>query len=384
MAEYQRHQETDVAIVGGGVAGTAAACAFARAGLRACVIERRDLARDPNRGDVLHESAVEHLRAWGAFDELERRGAFAVRQSLFTNKGGSLRVRVDQSIHPLTVLNHAEIEAALADAAGRLGAAFVRGRATGAERTEAGWLVATEQGTVPAKLLVGADGSASSVREWLGIGVEATPYPQSVVIAHAPFPSWLPDDTYCAVLSPDGPVVVVPTTPRGRARIAIGVPSETGSSGDIAAYREVLRERDPRLGELELEQRGASYFYKLSRQHARTYTGPRAALVGDAAHVTHPAGGQGMSMAIEDAAALARLLAPALHEGRSAEIGDLLREYERERRPRNARAMRAADTAARRTLPGKRNYRMTVAGLKLISRVPGGAKILSRQFGGAR
>lgn len=384
MAKSRQHQETEIVIVGGGVAGTATACAFARAGLRVCVIERRDLARDPNRGDVIHESAVEHLRAWGAFDELERRGAFAVRQSLFTNAGGSLQVRVDQSIHPLTVLNHAEIEAALAYAAGRLGAVFVRGRATGAERTESGWLVATEQGAVAAKLLVGADGSASSVREWLGIGVEATPYPQSVVIAHAPFPSWLPDDTYCAVLSPEGPVVVVPTTPRGRARIAIGVPSETGASGDISAYREVLRRRDPRLGELELEQRGTSYFYKLARQHARAYSGPRAALVGDAAHVTHPAGGQGMSMAIEDAAALARLVAPALGEGRLAELGDALREYQRERRPRNERAMRAADTAARRTLPGKRNYRMTVAGLRFISRVPGGAKILSRQFGGAR
>lgn len=384
MTDTESTPAFDAAIVGGGVAGTAAACALASAGLGVCVIERRDLARDPNRGDVLHQSAVEHLKRWGAYDELEQRGAFAIRQSLFTNASGSLKVRVDQSIHPLTVLNHAEIEAALADAAARLGATLIRGRATGIEQVAGGWRVTTEQGEVTGRLLVGADGAASSVRGWLGIGVDATPYPQSVVIAHAPYPSWLPDDTYCAVLSPEGPVVVVPTTPRGRCRIAIGVPSDTGGGGDIATYRDVLRARDPRLGELELEQRGSSYFYKLAREHALTYTGPRAALAGDAAHVTHPAGGQGMSMAIEDAAALARYVAPVLRGEVADELDTRLRLYERERRPLNERAMRAADTAARRTLPGRRNYRMTVAGLKLISRVPGGAKILGRQFGGAR
>lgn len=384
MTDTESTPAFDAAIVGGGVAGTAAACALASAGLGVCVIERRDLARDPNRGDVLHQSAVEHLKRWGAYDELEQRGAFAIRQSLFTNASGSLKVRVDQSIHPLTVLNHAEIEAALADAAARLGATLIRGRATGIEQVAGGWRVTTEQGEVTGRLLVGADGAASSVRGWLGIGVDATPYPQSVVIAHAPYPSWLPDDTYCAVLSPEGPVVVVPTTPRGRCRIAIGVPSDTGGGGDIATYRDVLRARDPRLGELELEQRGSSYFYKLAREHALTYTGPRAALAGDAAHVTHPAGGQGMSMAIEDAAALARYVAPVLRGEVADELDTRLRLYERERRPLNERAMRAADTAARRTLPGRGNYRMTVAGLKLISRVPGGAKILGRQFGGAR
>jgi len=45
---------TDVVIVGGGVAGAAAACAFAIAGSRLVLFERRDLVRDPNRGDNLH------------------------------------------------------------------------------------------------------------------------------------------------------------------------------------------------------------------------------------------------------------------------------------------------------------------------------------------
>jgi flavin-dependent dehydrogenase len=43
--------ECDVAVVGGGLAGAAAALAFSRQGCAVRLFERRDLARDPNRGD---------------------------------------------------------------------------------------------------------------------------------------------------------------------------------------------------------------------------------------------------------------------------------------------------------------------------------------------
>src|SRR5262245_48961415 len=47
----------DVAIVGGGVAGAATAVGFATKGSSVVLFERRDLARDPNRGDVIHPDA---------------------------------------------------------------------------------------------------------------------------------------------------------------------------------------------------------------------------------------------------------------------------------------------------------------------------------------
>ena len=61
--------------------------------------------------------------------------------------------------------------------------------------------------------------------------------------------------------------------------------------------------------------------------------------MGDAVHVTNPTAGQGMTMAIEDAAALARHVAPAL-DGGAAAIDAALAAYQRERRPANASLLR--------------------------------------------
>src|SRR5207237_9784316 len=86
--------------------------------------------------------------------------------------------------------------------------------------------------------------------------------------------------------------------------------------------------------------RGA-HLYRLARAHAPRYQSRGAALLGDAVHVTNPTAGQGMTMAVEDAAALARLVGPALEGGvRGPDLDPLLGAYERERRPANAAMIR--------------------------------------------
>src|SRR5690606_35411733 len=75
--------------------------------------------------------------------------------------------------------------------------------------------------------------------------------------------------------------------------------------------------------------------FPLRRLHVTRYVAPRAALVGDAAHVIHPLAGQGVNQGFEDAAALADTLArrpPRESVGAMA----ALRRYERERRAGNA------------------------------------------------
>lgn len=76
--------------------------------------------------------------------------------------------------------------------------------------------------------------------------------------------------------------------------------------------------------------REGRHVYALSRQHARTYWRPGAVLVGDAAHVNHPATGTGMHMAMQDADALAEQLAGEM--GAPAEVDDALARYQTDRR----------------------------------------------------
>lgn len=59
--------------------------------------------------------------------------------------------------------------------------------------------------------------------------------------------------------------------------------------------------------------------FPLALRHARTYFGPRLALVGDAAHAIHPLAGQGLNLGLSDAGVLAKVLAEASRIG--ADIG---------------------------------------------------------------
>src|SRR5262245_26330385 len=112
----------DVAIVGGGVAGAATAVGFARNGCRVILFERRELARDPNRGDVIHPDARAVLARSGALDALRERGGFDARRLTLADATGFLRARFRTFRRPALMLNHAEIELGLLGVASAYGA----------------------------------------------------------------------------------------------------------------------------------------------------------------------------------------------------------------------------------------------------------------------
>jgi 2-polyprenyl-6-methoxyphenol hydroxylase-like FAD-dependent oxidoreductase len=101
-----------------------------------------------------------------------------------------------------------------------------------------------------------------------------------------------------------------------------------------------LRLRSPLLAGCNVFPKG-SHLYSLARAHAERYTARGAVLIGDAVHITNPTAGQGMTMALEDAAALTSHVGPALAAGEAGELLDSrLAAYERERMSRNAKALR--------------------------------------------
>lgn len=362
---------TQVAIVGGGVAGVASACAFASRGVDVLVLERRDMARDPNRGDVLDSVSVEHLGRWGAMEEIRRRDPVQMRELHFSDRGKPLgRVRLPE---PMTMLNHAEIEAALLGTATAHGASFERRTVRGVQLAGGRPTLETDEGTVEADLVVGADGASSPVREALGIEVERHEYPESLVIVHAPRPSWLEPDVGWVMFHPRGDVLVVPTTPLGRSRIAIFTGEEETRDWLVASAEEMrqrLAERCEALAELEIERGNGSHLYRVARQHARRYSSGSVALVGDAAHVTPPTGGQGMNLAVRDAAALAEATGPLLAgTAGNGDLGDALIEYERRRKRANAAALRNAHRLHR--MRARRSaHPFAVLATRAMARVP--------------
>jgi 2-octaprenyl-3-methyl-6-methoxy-1,4-benzoquinol hydroxylase len=328
----------DVLIIGGGVGGLAAALAFSRHGLRVLVLERRSGPGNVNRGDSLLPAVTAHLRRWGALDFVHAAGARPVSRLQVFERGRALLDAPLQASAPYLVLPHPHIERALAAAALAGGNVDLRyGTRSDGLLFTYGAVCGVRAGgeELRARLTIGADGSSSMVRAALGVALPSRAYPHAFYIVDVD----RPDDYADAMrveLHPEGGVLMVPQAPD---RVGLGVLVKQGQRALFASARhdDKLAAIERRLGR-RLRAHPGAHLYQLHRGHARQYVAPGAALLGDAVHLTNPTAGQGMTMAVEDAAALARHAGPTLSAG-----GDLTRAldaYERERRAQNEAQLR--------------------------------------------
>lgn len=353
----------DVLIAGAGVGGGALALALAvTSGARVLICDRRAGPGNINRGDSLLPAVTRHLRGWGALPFVQAAGARPVqRMEVFHHRAGLLfeaPLLLPAGAAPYLVLPHPEIERALIAAAQRPGVrgqVEVRYRCKLTALKEAdgrvrGAVLVPEGGAeerVRARLVVGADGSSSTVRAGLGITLPLTEYDHSFYITEIARPAAY-EDAMRIELHPDGGVLVVP---QGHERVGLGVlvhrrEEELFRAGPLAQKMAAIGRRSSLLAGAVPFPRGA-HLYKLYRGHAPRYVARGAVLMGDSVHVTNPTAGQGMTMAIEDAEALARHLAPTLERGAQRGPGrdehaldEALRAYESERWPRNQAQIR--------------------------------------------
>lgn len=196
-------------------------------------------------------------------------------------------------------------------------------------------------------VLLAADGSDSAVRRLLSLPVAGHRYGQTAVVAHVAS-SKPHDDTAWQRFLPGGPLALLPLAD-GRSSIVWSLPAADAerllAAGDADFLAELNAASAGVLGELSACSKRVGF--ALQALHARKYTAPRVALLGDAAHTVHPLAGQGMNLGLLDAAAAAAVVEDALLAGE--DVGDLkvLRRYERERKGDNLAMLAAFDGLSR-------------------------------------
>ncbi|MFO1106529.1 MAG: FAD-dependent monooxygenase [Amaricoccus sp.] len=232
-------------------------------------------------------------------------------------------------------------------------------------------------------LLVGCDGRASPVAARAGIARSGWDYGQTALvaaIAHERPHRGIAHQFFM----PAGPLAILPL-PGNRSSIVWTERRERAEA--IArlgeeAYLEALRPRfGDFLGEIGLE--GARYCYPLGLSLAASLTGPRLALVGDAAHGIHPLAGQGLNLGLRDVAALAETLAGAHRRGLDLGAPDGLAAYARWRRTDIALLAGVTDGVNRLFSTDNPLLRLgRDLGLGLVNRLPSLRRTLIREAAG--
>jgi 2-octaprenyl-6-methoxyphenol hydroxylase len=188
---------------------------------------------------------------------------------------------------------------------------------------------------ITTKLVIGADGARSAIRQGAQIKTKGWKYWQSCVaftIKH----QLDRNDTAFERFWPTGPMGILPlqgnrcqivwTNPHGEAKKLQEMP-EAEFIKKLEAYTGGL------LGKIALVSPRALFPVQLMQSD--TYVKPRLALIGDAAHCCHPVGGQGLNLGIRDAAALAQVLKEAVEKQEDIGALSTLKSYEKWRRSEN-------------------------------------------------
>lgn len=214
----------------------------------------------------------------------------------------------------------------------------------GVTRDSEGATVTLADGRViRARLVVGAEGRNSPLRQAAGIGTARHDYGQIGLVGA--FAHELPHRNHALELFlPAGPFAQLPLSDLG----SFGTSSLPHASSFVWTERRATAERllalpDEAFGR-ELRRRvgghlgaiepiGRRWHYQLSAMHAARYVAERLALVGDAAHGMHPIAGQGLNIGFRDVTALVELVAEAHAAGADVGSPALLARYQARRRP---------------------------------------------------
>ena len=328
--------ETDVLIIGAGPTGMALSIALLQAGVDHLLIDRLTEGQNTSRAGVIHAQTLESLATLGVADELAARGLKIERFTIRDRDRPLVQLGFGglPSPHPYVLMLPQNItEEVLAHRIESLGGIIHRGvTATRVEQDAKGVRVTVTgdggEQTLSARYVVGADGMHSVVRQSTGISFEGGAYEASFVLADVHLDWPFEQSEVSLFFSPAGLVAVAPL-PDGSFRI-VSTFDDAPEDLSISEIQSLLDTRGPITAKAKVRDIIWSSRFRVHHRLAKSYREGRLVLMGDAAHLHSPAGGQGMNTGLIDAVVLGQVLAGIVKNGKPDSSLDV---YERLRRP---------------------------------------------------
>ena len=340
----------DVCIVGGGLAGLTLAALLCELDLSIAIVERMPLpiaSEAPNLDAfALRVSAInlasmrifEHLGIQPALLEA-RASAYHSMQIWDANSDAKIQFdadEIDAEQLGYVIENNNIINALWRILKVNKNVVFYADNLVSIELLGEGVGIDLNENTLQAQLLIGADGQFSKVRALAKIPTETGSFNQSALVCRIQTERPHQQTAY-QCFQHSGPIAYLP--------LLDGSSSIVWSCDTVKARHlqqlddedfasEIQQAMQSILGDIQiLGPRGA---FPLAQQHASRYIESRIALIGDAAHRTHPLAGLGANLGLQDAAALGEVIQNALQQNRPFYSTTSLRKYERWRKHQNA------------------------------------------------
>lgn len=318
----------DIAVIGAGMVGAAAASLLARAGFSVAVVENREPAPfEPGqpvglRVSAFSPGAADILGQAGAWRQVERQRHCPYRRMIVEDREESASLEFNAAEFGLerlgTIVENDLVQWSLWQSVLTMGGIelFCPDRVTGVDYVNTDPVLKMETGiTIECRLLVGADGANSGIRKLLGIRQDHWEYGQSglVTVVQTETPN---DCVAWQRFLEGGPLAFLP--------LADGSSSIVWSLPQAEAARLLEQDEKDFLAELnqaiagsenhwpdEVKACGPRAAFPLTMRLGERYAARRGVLIGDAAHVVHPLAGQGVNLGLLDAAALVEVLVNA-------------------------------------------------------------------------
>jgi 2-octaprenyl-6-methoxyphenol hydroxylase len=362
----------DVLIIGGGLVGASLACALDASGLDVVLVESEppraavpaSVIPNPDaRSLALAGASLNALGALGVLRHLSTQPT-PIRRIHVSRRGDFGAVSLDADDHgrvafggvvPAPVLGVA-LQARLRELRGlshQIGARLVGARLVGLRDTgevrEADIVRDGTTTTLRARLLVGADGTASCVRDALGIAASSHDYAQHLFAGNVRT-ARAADGQAWERFTDDGPMALLPQAAGGYGCICT-VPSaqaEAVAALDDAGFISLLQSRFGwRAGRFIAVGRRVGY--PLRQLVAERLIAPRAVIMGNAAQTLHPIGAQGFNLGLRDALTLAELVRDVGAHGGDVGGAALLDAYTHRRTEDREQTLQFSDGLARIT-----------------------------------
>ena len=332
---------TEVLIIGGGVAGSAAACALSKKGYEVLLLEKSEKPQDTARGDHLQPAVCEILGNWDVLDRFFKSGAKKRAGSLWFDEDANFLM--DANVSKLNIpepyfmfMNHEDISGVFVSAAEEnqnfsFMCPIVSCAHIETNDEESVFEIKSKDGaikTVATKMIMIADGVASNMGRYFKFERTSFRYERALAVLFSD--EYKADDfnnlrTY---LTDRGIVTMIPRA-KGGCKIGLTINRDEIKSWKKMSpeeYQDFIGQLVPTYKNLKMYSAG---IYPPSMIIAENWSKENIVLIGDACHGLHPGRSQGMNTTIKCVDHLLGLL-PAKESFEKKSVAKSLEQYQKE------------------------------------------------------